>query len=97
VEETREQRPLTPERLAQWEGPKLGKHLRREMIEKANLLYEWVMILRLMDPSFEKELEELGATELLDRHTERLNQRREETRERIEQSQRAFSRQESGG
>jgi hypothetical protein len=89
MEEQRASRQLTPERLAQWEGPKLAKHLRREIKQQAALLYEKVMLFRLLDPSFERELEQLGALELLDRYTELLDEERRAFRESTEQSLRA--------
>ena len=89
MEEQSPSTQFTPERLAQWlaqwDGPKLGKHLRREMKWQAALLYEKVMILRLVDPNFERELEELGATAFLDRYTELLQRESQERAEQVGQ------------
>jgi hypothetical protein len=79
-------RELTPERLMQYEGPPLGRHLRREMKEQVALLYEKLMILRLVDPDFERELEQLGALEFLDRYTEHLAEEQERMRGETDQS-----------
>jgi hypothetical protein len=77
---------LTPERLLQYEGPKLGKHLRRELKEQVALHYEKLMILRIVDPDCERELEQLGALEFLDRYTEHLREEQERMRGGAEQS-----------
>jgi hypothetical protein len=49
------------------EMPKLAKHLRRELRGQVHRLYEKVMLLRLLDPSFEEELSNLGVLEAIDR------------------------------
>lgn len=78
-----EERSWTPERLAQYRGPKIGTHLRREIKQHAALLYEKVTLLRLLDPEFEEELETLGAVPFLDRCTELIVQESDETSEKI--------------
>jgi hypothetical protein len=82
VEEQEALTRLTPERLIEYDGPKIGRHLRRELKQQAALLYEKVMILRFVSPDFERELEQLGALEFLDRYSERLRQEQEQTRKR---------------
>lgn len=86
MEEQEVARRLTPERLVQYDGPPLGKHLRGEMKEQVALLYEKMMLLRLVDPDFERELEQLGALEFLDRYTEHLREEQERMRSEADQS-----------
>jgi hypothetical protein len=89
MDEQETSRQLTPERLIEYEGPRIGKHLRREMNQQVALLYEKVMFLRLVDPGFERELEEMGALEFLDRYSERLREEQEQNRKNIEELERS--------
>ena len=74
---------LRPERLANYNGPKLAKYLRREVEQQAASLYEKVTLLRLLDPEFEAELLDLGAIEFLDRYGELLLERRQESADQV--------------
>lgn len=69
---------MTLERLKGHEGAKLGKVMRRRIKEQVHDLYEQATLLRLLDPSFEKQLEKWQALPFLAALEEEFNRRREE-------------------
>jgi hypothetical protein len=73
------------ERLAEYKGPKLGRGLRRGIREEVHSLHEKVMILRLLDANFERELEELQLLEFLDRFSALLDRRDQEKKRTFEE------------
>ena len=75
-----EGKKITPERLKDYRGPKLGKTLRHEVIDCFHALYEKAMLLRLLDPEFERELEHLRLIEPLEIITKARHERAQETR-----------------
>jgi len=56
---------MTPERLREDKGRKLGKAMRRRIKKQVHELHDQVRLLRLIDPSFEGELKKWDALPFL--------------------------------
>jgi hypothetical protein len=77
-DDERRTRPFNVERLSRYRGPKLAKWLRREAIQQFHSLYEKAMLLRMLDPEFERQLEELRLVEPLEIFTKMRQERANE-------------------
>jgi hypothetical protein len=81
--------------LREYSGPKLAKHLRRDINRQVHALHEKITLLRLLDPAFEEELRGIGALDFIDSFSHLVSERQRQAAECFAQSSAALGRQET--